>query len=269
MCYVYWVYWVLLANTRIESSHCFQKCNKNTGCRILYNCLLKILRRRLHFHLHQLFTVDEFFSGKYLQLLTTKGDDGDCLILNAIVLTLFVFLWLEMSLFCISLSGWTNSIDTLKVFLCRLWASGNDIGLFEDHQIGSHPSTNCSVIVSTMSFNVVALRLPCNNLREEKFCRRNPGCSISGILHRSMILCSWSSKNICSSPPSTSDAAKIVFLCSWSSKNICGSPPGTSDAAKIVFLCSWSSKNVCSSPPSTSDAAKIVFLCSWSSKEHL
>ncbi len=59
----------------------------------------------MHFHLHQLFIVDEFFSGKYLQLLTTKGDDGDCLILNTIVLILFVFVWLEMSLFCISLSG--------------------------------------------------------------------------------------------------------------------------------------------------------------------
>ncbi len=143
----------------------------------------------MHFHLHQLFTADQFSSRKYLQLLTTKGDDGDCLILTL------------LSLFCLFLFGLKcpysvslcqvelNSIDTFKVFLCRLWASRNDIGLFEDHQIGSQPSTNWSVIVSTMSFNVIALCLPFN-FGDKRFCRRNQGCTMSGIL-----------REVCSSAP--------------------------------------------------------------------
>jgi hypothetical protein len=102
------------------------------------------------------------------------------------------------------------------VFLCHLWASRNDIGLFEDHQIGCQPSTNCSVIVSTMSFKVVAFSLPCNNLGEEgrDFVGETKGAQFQGSYAEACSSVPEAQRTFVALHLALPRPQKIVFLCS-------------------------------------------------------
>ncbi len=63
-----------------KSSHCFQKCNRNSGCRFLYNGLPEILGRVLYACQHALLGADDV-SGEPWQLVIAIHDECDGLTL--------------------------------------------------------------------------------------------------------------------------------------------------------------------------------------------
>ncbi len=63
-----------------KSSLCFQKCDRNSGCRLLYNGLPEILGRFLYTYLHPLLGAGEL-SGESWQAVTAIHDEGDGLTL--------------------------------------------------------------------------------------------------------------------------------------------------------------------------------------------
>ncbi len=74
VCLIY-VSWVLV-NMMTEASYYFSKCNRNSGCGCLYNCLLEVLGRLLSTYLHPLMRANKVSA----ELDTAIYDEGDALI---------------------------------------------------------------------------------------------------------------------------------------------------------------------------------------------
>ncbi len=74
VCLIY-VSWVLV-NMMTEASYYFLKCDRNSGCQCLYNCLPEVLGRLLPTYLHPLLRADEVSA----ELDTAIYDEGEVLI---------------------------------------------------------------------------------------------------------------------------------------------------------------------------------------------
>ncbi len=91
----------MLAGVVTETSHCFQKCNRNSGHRFWSNCLLKVLSRSLHIHTK---LARAKVSGEWWQLVTLAHDEGDRL----------------------TLCEWHSQVyDCISFLLCLFWFALN------------------------------------------------------------------------------------------------------------------------------------------------